>query len=140
MSTTTVITNGVTQTFEFGDVVPDSNSNLNGGDVTPVVITEPTLTAPGVTEARPVAGYSRITYQIDFLNVANCVIRLEGNVAGTNFVNLSNDGNDLTITNNDTRLLTFKGAIAYVRFVLVSATSNNSDEPVITTVHLLKAK
>lgn len=106
------------------------------------LITEATLTAPGSTPTRSMEGYRMLTYQIDVIGnidstgtTQSLTARIEGNLIGNSFDNLSLDGNDLTITGNGTFLFSFTGLINNVRFTLVSINSS----PIIT-VHLLRGR
>jgi len=88
------------------------------------LVTETPLTAVGSTAARLFTGYSKLTYQIDVTNIGtNIVVRVEGNLTGSTYVNLSSANVDTTITANGSYLFTFEGKLLSVRFTLVSFSS-----------------
>ncbi len=85
------------------------------------IITETALTAVGSTTARSFSGYNRLTYQVDVSGIGtNVVVRVEGNLQGSTYVNLSSANTDTTITSNGSYLFTFEGKLLNVRFTLVS--------------------
>lgn len=99
------------------------------------LISEAPLTAVGSTPARSMAGYSKLTYQIDVNGVGNnVVVRAEGNLVGSSFINLSANNQDITITSNGFYLITFEGKITNTRFTLVSFSGGTPS----VTAHLLR--
>ena len=99
------------------------------------VISEPVLTAVGSTPARSMAGYSTLTYQFDVTGVGtDVVVRAEGNLIGSTYINLSTTNKDITITSNGSYLITFEGKINNVRFTLVSFAGGTPN----VTAHLLR--
>ena len=96
---------------------------------------ESPLTAPSSTPARSMAGYNKLTYQVDVANIGtNVVVRVEGNLTGSNFVNLNAQNQDTTLTANGSYLFTFEGKLSVVRFTLVSISSGVPS----VTAHLLR--
>lgn len=96
---------------------------------------ESPLTAPGSTPARSMTGYNKLTYQVDVANIGtNVVVRVEGNLTGSNFVNLNAQNQDTTLTANGSYLFTFEGKLSVVRFTLVSISSGVPS----VTAHLLR--
>lgn len=99
------------------------------------LITESPLTAVGSTPARNVAGYKYLTYQVDVVGIgSNVVVRAEGNLTGSNFVNLNPNNVDTVLTQNKPELFTFEGKISQIRFTLVSFSGGSPS----LTCHLLK--
>ena len=99
------------------------------------LITEAPLTATGSTPARSMLGYNKGTYQIDVSGIGtNVVVTVEGNLAGSNYVNLSSTNSDTTITASGTYLFSFEYKLVNVRFTLVSFTGGTPS----ITAHLLR--
>lgn len=99
------------------------------------LITESPLTAVGSTPIRDVSGYKYLTYQVDVLGIGtNAIVRVEGNLIGSDFVNLSSTNADTVLTQNKPHLLMFEGKIKNIRFTLVSFSGGSPS----LTCHLLK--
>lgn len=98
-------------------------------------IAESPLTAIGSTPARSVSGYKYLTYQVDVTGIGtNAVVRIEGNLVGSNYDNLNPNNVDTTLTQNKSYLFTFEGKINNIRFTLVSFSGGAPS----LTCHLLK--
>ena len=98
------------------------------------LVTENALTAVGVTPSRSCLGYNKITFQVDVTGIGtNVVVRIEGNLVGSSFVNLNTANSDTTITADGTYLFVFDGKVSKVRLNLVSI---NGGSPVVQA-HLL---
>lgn len=88
--------------------------------LSPPIITESALIAPGTTPTQSIEGYYKATYQVNVLGVTNAVLRMEGNVTGSDFANLNESGSDKTITTAGVYLFKFEGLVSNVRMNLVS--------------------
>lgn len=85
------------------------------------LITEFPLTAPSATPPRSMLGYNRLSLQVDVEGLGtNVVVRLEGNLIGSSFVNLSTQNSNIIITANGSYLFLFEGKLNNVRLNLVS--------------------
>lgn len=99
------------------------------------LITELPLTAVGSTPVRSVADYKYCTYQVDVTGIGtNAIVRVEGNLTGSNFDNLNPNNVDTVLTQNKTYLFSFEGKINNIRFTLVSFSGGTPS----LTCHLLK--
>lgn len=79
------------------------------------------LTAPGATAAKACLGYSKHTIQYTVASIDTSVtVRAEGSLDNTSWFNLSAGDADTTDGANGTYGMIFEGALAYIRFVLVS--------------------
>ena len=123
----------VTQQVQVNNF-PATQSTAPGKTVDAALITEPALIAPGSTTAQSASGYSKLTYQIDATGITNDVLRMEGSLTGTGFVNLSDTSGDRTITTPGTYLFTFEGKLSFVRMTLVSIAGTAPS----VTAHLLR--
>lgn len=85
------------------------------------IITFAQLTAPGSTSATTVTAYKNYTLQYKVASIdTNVVVRLEGSLDGTNWINLDSDG-DTTITANGTYGFKLSNTpLAQIRFTFVS--------------------
>jgi hypothetical protein len=92
-----------------------------------------TITTPSVSTKYDVSDYRFHSFLYTVSNInTNVVMRIEGSIDGTNFVNINDSDLDTTITSNTTVLdhkPTFK--IKYLRAKMVSKSSVNSTPSVI---------
>jgi hypothetical protein len=110
-------------------------SASGGAGSADAVISETALTAPGSTTARSMLGYNQLTYQVDVSGIGtSVVVRVEGNLLGGTYVNLSTANTDTTITANGSYLFTFDGKLGNTRFTVVAI---NGGTPSITA-HVLR--
>lgn len=83
----------------------------------------PQLTAPGSTDVIRVSGCKNFIYQYTVASIdTNVVVRAEGSLDNSNWINLDVDNADTTVTTNSTDGFHYDGdgELSYARFRFIS--------------------